>query len=182
MEWVNGNMGSKVTMLYPCSILIGENAKTDYLGIAFAGAGQYQDTGCKVHHLAKNTSSNIISKGISKNGGTSSYRGLITIKEGCKNSKSSVRCDGLMLDNKSKAITFPSMVISENDVKVSHEAAVGRIGEEQLFYLMSRGISEEEATKMIVAGFIEPIIKEMPLEYALELNKLIELEIENSVV
>jgi len=182
MEWVNGNMGSKLTMLYPSSILIGENAKTDYLGIAFAGKGQYQDTGCKVHHLAKNTHSNIISKGISKDGGVSSYRGLVTIKEGCEGSSSSVRCDGLMLDNKSKAITYPSMVVSENDVKVAHEAAVGKIGEEQLFYLMSRGISEEEATKMIVSGFIEPIIKELPLEYALELNRLIEIEIENSVV
>lgn len=182
MEWVNGNMGSKLTMLYPCSVLIGENSKTDYLGIAFAGAGQYQDTGCKVHHLAKNTSSNIISKSISKDSGVSSYRGLVTIKQGCKGSKTSVVCDGLMLDNKSKAITFPSMVVSESDVKVAHEAAVGKVGEEQLFYLMSRGLSEEEATKMIVSGFIEPIIKELPLEYALELNRLIELEIENSVV
>lgn len=181
MEWVNGNMGSNITMLYPCSVLMETGARTDYLGIAFAGAGQNQDTGCKVYHLAPNTKSNVISKSICKNGGITSYRGLVEIKKGCVNSKSSVRCDGLMLDNLSKAKTFPSMEVSENDVEVSHEAAVGRIGEEQLFYLMSRGLSEEEATKMIVAGFIEPIIKELPLEYAAELNKLIELEIENSV-
>ncbi|MBI2045077.1 Fe-S cluster assembly protein SufB [Candidatus Pacearchaeota archaeon] len=181
MEWVNGNLGSKVTMLYPCSILLGENSKTDYLGIAYAGKGQYQDTGCKVYHLAPNTSSNIISKGISLGGGVSSYRGLIMIKKGCKNSNASVKCDGLMLDNESRAMTFPSMEVGENDVKVAHEAAVGKIGEEQLFYLMSRGISEDEAVKMIVSGFIEPVVKELPLEYAVELNKLIELEIENSV-
>lgn len=181
MEWVNGNLGSKVTMLYPCSVLIGKNAKTDYIGVAYAGNGQFQDTGCKVYHLAENTSSKVISKGISKDGGTSSYRGLVDIKKGSVNSNSSVRCDGLMLDDKSKALTFPSMNVSENKVNVSHEAVVGRIQEEQLFYLMSRGLSEEEATKMIVLGFIEPIIKELPLEYAVELNRLIELEIENSV-
>lgn len=181
LEWVNGNLGSKLTMLYPCSVLVGENAKTDYLGIAYAGQGQNQDTGCKVYHLAKNTSSNVISKGISKNGGISSYRGLVKIKRGAINSKASVRCDGLMLDNLSRSGTIPSMEVDENDVKVSHEAAVGKIGEEQLFYLMSRGVSEDEATQMIVAGFIEPIVKELPLEYAVELNKLIQLEIENSV-
>ena len=181
MEWVNGNMGSKMTMLYPCSVLIGENARTDYVGVAYAGKGQNQDTGCKVYHLAPNTKCNVISKSICKDGGITSYRGLVEIKKGCVNSKASVRCDGLMLDNLSKAKTFPSMEVSENDVEVSHEAAVGKIGEDQLFYLMSRGLSEEEATKMIVAGFIEPVIKELPLEYAAELNKLIELEIENSV-
>ena len=181
MEWINGNLGSKLTMLYPCSVLVGENAKTDYLGIAYAGQGQNQDTGCKVYHLAKNTSSNVISKGISKNGGISNYRGLVKIKRGATNSKASVRCDGLMLDNLSRSGTIPSMEVDENDVKVSHEAVVGKIGEEQLFYLMSRGVSEDEATRMIVAGFIEPIVKELPLEYAVELNKLIQLEIENSV-
>ena len=181
MEWVNGNLGSKITMLYPCSVLIGEGAKSDYIGIQFAGQGQYQDTGCKVYHYAPNTSSSVLSKGISKNGGTASYRGLIHVKKGCKNSNSIVRCDGLMLDNISKAITFPSMEVEENDVKVAHEASVGKVGEEQLFYLMSRGLSEEEATNMIVSGYIEPIIKELPLEYAVELNRLIELEIENSV-
>jgi len=181
MEWVNGNLGSKVTMLYPCSVLIGKNAKTDYIGIAYAGEGQYQDTGCKVYHLAENTSSKVISKGISKNTGTSSYRGLVNIRKGAVNSKSNVRCDGLMLDDKSHALTFPAMEVSENKVDVSHEAVVGRIQEEKLFYLMSRGLTEEEAIKMIVSGFIEPVVKELPLEYAVELNRLIELEIENSV-
>src|SRR3989338_1704690 len=181
MEWVNGNLGSRITMLYPCSMLIGKNSKSDYIGIAYAGKDQYQDTGCKVYHLAPNTSSTIISKGISKNGGVSSYRGLINIKKGCINSKSSVRCDGLMLDNESKALTCPTMEVNENDVKVSHEATVGKVGDDQLFYLMSRGLSEEEATNMIVSGFIEPIVKELPLEYAVELNRLIQMEIENSV-
>jgi len=182
MEWVNGNMGSKVTMLYPCSVLLGENSKTDYIGIAYAGAGQHQDTGCKVYHLAPNTSSHIISKGISKEGGISSYRGLVKVNKNAVNSKSSVRCDGLMLDNKSKATTIPSIDVEEDDVAVSHEAAVGKIGEDQLFYLMSRGLSEQDATKMIVSGFVEPLINELPLEYAVELNRLIEIEIENSVV
>ncbi len=162
-------------------MLRGEGSKTDYIGIAYGGNGQNQDTGCKVYHFAPNTKSNVISKSISKDGGITSYRGLVEIKSGAKNSKASVRCDGLMLDNKSKAKTFPSMEVSEDDVEVAHEAAVGKVGEEQLFYLMSRGLSEEEATKMIVAGFIEPVIKELPMEYAIELNRLIELEIENSV-
>ncbi|MDP3758132.1 MAG: Fe-S cluster assembly protein SufB, partial [Candidatus Daviesbacteria bacterium] len=181
MEWVNGNLGSHLTMLYPCSILVGKNAKTDYIGVAYAGKGQYQDTGCKVYHLAENTSSSILSKGISMHGGTSSYRGLVNIKRGAINSKSNVRCDGLMLDNISKALTFPAMEIDENNVKVAHEATVGKVEEEELFYLMSRGLSEDEAIKLIVSGFIEPLIKALPLEYAVELNRLIELEIENSV-
>ncbi len=181
MEWVNGNLGSKITMLYPCSILIGKNAKTDYIGIAYANKNQQQDTGCKVYHLAENTSSSILSKGISMSGGISSYRGLVQIKKGAINSKSNVRCDGLMLDSNSKALTFPSMNIQENNVKVAHEATVGKIEEEQLFYLMSRGLSEDEAIKLIVSGFIEPLIKALPLEYAIELNRLIEMEIENSV-
>jgi len=181
MEWVNGNMGSKITMLYPCSVLIGKNAKTDYIGIAYAGNEQYQDTGCKVYHLAENTSSHIVSKGISKDGGTSSYRGLVNIKKGSINSKSNVRCESLMIDDKSKALTFPSMEVSENKVEASHEATIGKIQEEQLFYLMSRGLTEKEAVKMIVSGFIEPVVKELPIEYAVELNKLIELEIDDSV-
>ena len=181
MEWINGNMGSCVTMLYPCSVLLGKNAKTDYIGVAYAGKDQNQDTGCKVYHLAPNTSSTIISKSISKNGGITNYRGYAEVKRGAVNSKASVRCDGLMLDNISKSGTIPSMNVYENDVKVSHEAAIGKIGEEQLFYLMSRGLSEEEAVKMIVSGFIEPVTKALPLEYAVELNRLIELEIENSV-
>lgn len=182
LEWVNGNMGSKTTMLYPCSVLLGKNSSTDYIGIAYAGDGQYQDTGCKVYHIAPNTSSRVVSKGISKDGGISSYRGLVQINKGAVNSKSSVRCDGLMLDNKSTSSTLPSMDVKENQVDVSHEAAVGKVGEEQLFYLMSRGLSEDEATKMIVSGFIEPVVRELPLEYAVELNRLIELEIERSVV
>jgi Fe-S cluster assembly protein SufB len=181
LEWVNGNLGSKVTMLYPCSVLVGKNSRTEYLGIAYAGSGQYQDTGCRVIHIGENTSSVIVSKGISNSSGISSYRGMIKINKNAKNSTASVKCDGLMMDNQSRALTNPAMEVSENDVKVSHEAAVGRIGEEQLFYLMSRGLSEDEATMMIVSGFIEPVIKELPLEYAIELNKLIQLEIENSV-
>jgi len=182
MEWINGNLGSKITMLYPCSILIGKGAKTEYIGVAYAGESQFQDTGCKVYHLNSNTSSHIVSKGISVNGGTSSYRGLVNVRKGALNSKSSVRCDGLMLDDRSKALTFPAMEVSESQVSVSHEAAVGKLQEDQLFYLMSRGLSEKDAIKMIVSGFIEPITKELPLEYAVELNKLIELEIENSVI
>ncbi|MBU2612716.1 MAG: Fe-S cluster assembly protein SufB, partial [Nanoarchaeota archaeon] len=181
IEWVNGNLGSHTTMLYPASILKGKNARSDYIGIAYAGKGQYQDTGCKVYHLNENTCSTVLSKGISVDGGVSSYRGLVKINVGAKNSKSSVRCDGLMLDNKSKAMTLPSMDVHENEVEVSHEAAVGKVGEEDLFYLMSRGLSEEESIKLIVSGFIEPVVKALPLEYAVELNKLIELEIENSV-
>ena len=182
MEWVNGNTGSRVTMLYPSSVLLEKGAKTDYMGIAYANKGQHQDTGCKVYHMAPNTSSHVISKSICMNGGITAYRGLVKIKNGCYGSKSSVRCDGLMLDNKSRATTFPSMEVDENEVEVSHEATVGKIGDEQMFYLTSRGLSEQEATKMIVSGFIEPLIKELPLEYAVELNRLIELEIENSVV
>lgn len=181
LEWVNGNLGSKITMLYPCSVLKGKNSKTEYLGIAYASDGQFQDTGCKVYHIGENSSSIVVSKGISKSSGASSYRGFVKISRGAKGSKTSVKCDGLMLNPESRALTFPSMDVQENDVEVSHEAAVGRVGEEQLFYLMSRGLSEDEATKMIVSGFIEPVIKELPLEYAAELNKLIELEIENSV-
>jgi Fe-S cluster assembly protein SufB len=181
IEWVNGNLGSHTTMLYPCSVLKGKNAKSDYIGIAYAGRGQYQDTGCKVYHLEKNTSSTVLSKGVSVDGGVTSYRGLVQINSGAVNSKSSVRCDGLMLDNKSKAMTLPAMDVHESQVEVSHEAVVGKIGEEDLFYLMSRGLSEMEATKLIVSGFIEPVVKELPLEYAVELNKLIELEIENSI-
>ena len=181
MEWVNGNLGSNITMLYPSSVLAGKNAKTDYLGIALATGKQNQDTGFKAYHLAENTSSNAVSKSISMKGGITTYRGLISIKPGAKKSKSSVRCDGLMLDDESTSSTIPEMIVKENDVKVSHEAAVGKIEEEQLFYLMSRGLSEEEATRLIVSGFIEPIIKQLPLEYAVELNRLIELEIKNSV-
>ena len=181
IEWVNGNMGSNVTMLYPASILIGENAKSDYIGIAFAGRNQNQDTGHKVYHLAKNTSSTVTAKSISKDGGVTSYRGLLNIKKGCVGCKSSVKCDALMMDNISKSNTYPCMEIKEKNSDVIHEATVGRISAEQIFYLMSRGLSEGQAVQMIVAGFIEPVVKELPLEYAVELNRLIELEMEGTL-
>ena len=181
IEWVNGNMGSKVTMLYPTSVLVGENAKSDFLGVAFAGKGQNQDTGTKVYHLAKNTKSTVRSKSISKDGGITSYRGLIHIKNGAKDCKSHVECDALMMDNVSQSNTFPYMDVKENDVDLGHEATVGKISDEQVFYLMSRGLSQEQASQMIVSGFIEPIVKALPLEYAVELNRLIELEMEGSL-
>ena len=181
IEWINGNMGSKVTMLYPTSVLVGENAKSDFLGVAFAGKGQNQDTGTKVYHLAKNTKSTVRSKSISKDGGITSYRGLIHIKNKAKNCKSHVECDALMMDNISQSNTFPYMDVKENDVDLGHEATVGKISDEQVFYLMSRGLSQEQASQMIVSGFIEPIVKALPLEYAVELNRLIELEMEGSL-
>jgi Fe-S cluster assembly protein SufB len=181
IEWVNGNMGSKVTMLYPTSLLMGEGAKADFLGIAFAGKDQHQDTGTKVYHLASNTSSTVRSKSISKEGGITSYRGLIQIKKGAKNCKSHVECDALMMDNISKSNTFPFMDVRENDVELGHEATVGKISDEQMFYLMSRGLTNEQASQMIVSGFIEPIVKALPMEYAVELNRLIELEMEGSL-
>ena len=181
IEWVNGNMGSKVTMLYPTSLLMGEGAKADFLGIAFAGKDQHQDTGTKVYHLASNTSSTVRSKSISKEGGITSYRGLIQIKKGAKNCKSHVECDALMMDNISKSNTFPFMDVRENDVELGHEATVGKISDEQMFYLMSRGLTNEQASQMIVSRFIEPIVKALPMEYAVELNRLIELEMEGSL-
>ena len=181
IEWVNGNMGSKVTMLYPTSLLMGEGAKADFLGIAFAGKDQHQDTGTKVYHLASNTSSTVRSKSISKEGGITSYRGLIQIKKGAKNCKSHVECDALMMDNISKSNTFPFMDVRENDVELGHEATVGKISDEQIFYLMSRGLTNEQASQMIVSGLIEPIVKALPMEYAVELNRLIELEMEGSL-
>jgi len=181
IEWINGNMGSKVTMLYPTSVLVGENAKSDFLGVAFAGKGQNQDTGTKVYHLAKNTKSTVRSKSISKDGGITSYRGLIHIKNKAKDCKSHVECDALMMDNISQSNTFPYMDVKENDVDLGHEATVGKISDEQVFYLMSRGLSQEQASQMIVSGFIEPIVKALPLEYAVELNRLIELEMEGSL-
>jgi len=181
IEWINGNMGSKVTMLYPTSVLVGEYAKSDFLGVAFAGKGQDQDTGTKVYHLAKNTTSTVRSKSIAKDGGITSYRGLISIKKGAKNCKSHVECDALMVDNISKSNTFPYMDVKEKDVELGHEASVGKISDEQVFYLMSRGLSQEQASQMIVSGFIEPIVKALPLEYAVELNRLIEMEMEGSL-
>ncbi|MBS3149111.1 SufD family Fe-S cluster assembly protein [Candidatus Woesearchaeota archaeon] len=181
MEWVNGNMGSCTTMLYPCSILAGRGAKTEMLGIAYAGNNQNQDTGSKVIHTAPDTTSTIRSKSISKDGGISSYRGFVMVNKGSTNAKCNVICDALILDNKSKSNTYPSMKILDNSSTVTHEATVGKISEEKIFYLMSRGLTEEQAIKMVVSGFIEPILKELPLEYAVELNKLIQLEMENSV-
>jgi Fe-S cluster assembly protein SufB len=182
IEWINGNTGSNTTMLYPCSLLTEPGAKCESIGIAYAGKGQNQDTGMKVIHLASNTSSTIVSKSISKDGGVTSYRGLLKVVKGAKNIKSNVQCDALMMDNKSQSNTFPTMEVKENDnVDVAHEATVGKIGQDQIFYLMSRGLSEEEATKMIVRGFMEPVSKQLPLEYAIEFNRLIELEMEGSL-
>ena len=181
IEWINGNTGSHLTMLYPTSVLIGENAKSDFLGIAFAGEKQNQDTGSKVYHLAPNTRSTIKSKSISKNGGITTYRGLVNVKKGAVNSRSFVQCDALILDEKSVSNTIPYMEIKETKVDVGHEATVGKISPDKLFYLQSRGLSEEQAMKMIVAGFIEPIVKALPMEYAVELNRLIEMEMENAI-
>lgn len=178
MVWVSGNTGSKTSMLYPCSVLRGEGARTDSLGIAFAGAGQFQDVGAKAIHAAPNTKSTIHSKSISKGGGITTYRGLVKIMPHAKGSTTSVICDGLLLDEHSASNTIPELKISNNDVDAVHEAKVGKISEEAIFYLQSRGISEEAAIQMIVTGFIEPIIRELPLEYALELNKLMEMEVE----
>ncbi len=181
IEWLNGNLGSGTTMLYPCSILRGEGAHSDSLGIAFAGPGQNQDTGAKVIHAAPNTTSTIRAKSISKGGGTSSYRGYLRVANNAKNTKSSVVCDALILDNKSTSNTYPFMKIDNNDVTISHEATVGKLGEEEIFYLMSRGLTEEQAIKTIVSGFIAPVVQQLPLEYAVELNKLIELEMTGDV-
>lgn len=181
IEWVNGNMGSNVTMLYPASVLLGDRSKSDFIGIAFANKDQNQDTGCKVIHIGKYTSSTIQSKSISKNGGITSYRGLLSIQKGAVGASSSVKCDALMFDNNSQSNTYPYMDIHEDNVDIAHEATVGKINDDQIFYLMSRGIDEETATQMIVSGFIEPIVKELPLEYAVELNRLIQLEMEGSL-
>ena len=181
MEWVDGNLGSRVTMKYPSVYLNGENAHGEILSIAFAGEGQHQDTGGKIVHNAPNTSSKIISKSISKGGGRTSYRGLIKVGKDATNCKSNVVCDALMLDEASQSDTYPYIEVDNNDVNVEHEARVSKIGEEQLFYLMSRGLSEEDASAMIVNGFIEPLVKELPMEYAVELNKLIQLQMEGSI-
>jgi Fe-S cluster assembly protein SufB len=181
MEWVDGNLGSKLTMKYPAIWLMGEGAHGEVLSIAFAGEGQHQDAGGKAVHVAPNTSSVITSKSISKNGGRSSYRGLLEVAKGAHGAKSKVVCDALILDEDSRTDTYPYIRIDENNVDVGHEATVSKIGEEQLFYLMSRGLSEAEAAAMIVSGFVEPITKELPLEYAVEMNRLIQLQMEGSV-
>ena len=181
MEWVDGNIGSKVTMKYPAIFLKGEGARGEVLSIAFAGKGQEQDTGAKIFHLAPNTSSVVNSKSISKDGGTASYRGMVKVAEGLTGIRSKVECDALILDSKSKSNTYPTMDIRSEHAAIEHEAKVSRISEEQLFYLMTRGLSESEAATMIVNGFVDPLVKELPMEYAVELNRLIELEMEGSV-
>ena len=181
MEWIDGNIGSKVTMKYPAVWLTGEHAKGEVLSVACAGEGQHQDTGSKMLHLAPNTSSNIVSKSVARGGGRSAYRGLIQINPGAKGSKSNVECDALLVDNISRSDTYPYIDIREDDVTLGHEATVSKVSQDQLFYLMSRGLEEDEAMAMIVRGFVEPIAKELPMEYALELNRLIELQMEGSV-
>jgi Fe-S cluster assembly protein SufB len=181
MEWVDGNLGSKLTMKYPAIWLMGEGAHGEVLSIAFAGEGQHQDAGGKCVHVAPHTSSVITSKSISKDGGRASYRGLLEVAKGAHGSRSKVVCDALILDEDSRTDTYPYIRIDENDVNIGHEATVSKIGEEQLFYLMSRGLSEPEAAAMIVSGFVEPITKELPLEYAVEMNRLIQMQMEGSV-
>src|SRR6266540_782759 len=181
MEWVDGNLGSKLTMKYPAIWLMGEGAHGEVLSIAFANQGQHQDAGGKAVHVAPHTSSVITSKSISKNGGRAGYRGLLEVAKGAVGSKSKVVCDALILDEASRSDTYPYIRIDENNVDIGHEATVSKIGEEQLFYLMSRGLSEAEASAMVVSGFVEPITKELPLEYAVEMNRLIQLQMEGSV-
>ncbi|WP_114906344.1 Fe-S cluster assembly protein SufB [Ornithinimicrobium murale] len=181
MEWIDGNIGSKVTMKYPAVFLLGEHSKGETLSVAFAGEGQHQDAGSKMVHAAPNTSSTIVSKSVARGGGRTSYRGLVQVLEGAKNSRSSVVCDALLVDQISRSDTYPYNDIREDDVQMAHEATVSKVSEDQLFYLMSRGMSETEAMAMIVRGFVEPIARELPMEYALELNRLIELQMEGAV-
>lgn len=178
INWINGNMGSGVTMLYPSSVLVGEGAKSDNLGIVFAGKGQVQDTGAKAIHLASNTTSTIRSKSISKDSGVANYRGIIKISKNIKNVVSSLVCDALLLDEQSVSNTYPAVENKSKDVLISHEARIGKIGEQEIFYLCSRGLTEDEAVRLVVGGFVNPIIKALPFEYAVELNKLIELELD----
>jgi Fe-S cluster assembly protein SufB len=181
MEWVDGNLGSQLTMKYPAVYMMEPGARGEILSIAFAGAGQHQDAGAKLVHCAPNTTGQIVSKSISKDGGRSSYRGLVRMERGAKNSKCNVVCDALILDDKSRSDTYPYIEVAEQDVSVGHEASVSRIGEEQMFYLTSRGLTEAEARTMIVNGFIEPLVRELPMEYAVEMNRLIQLQMEGSV-
>ena len=181
MEWIDGNIGSKVSMKYPAVFLMGEHAKGETLSIAFAGEGQHQDAGSKMVHAAPNTSSTIISKSVARGGGRTSYRGLVQVNEGASGSKSTVKCDALLVDTISRSDTYPYVDVREDDVSMGHEATVSKVSDDQLFYLMSRGLSEDEAMAMIVRGFIEPIARELPMEYALELNRLIELQMEGAV-
>jgi Fe-S cluster assembly protein SufB len=181
MEWVDGNLGSQLTMKYPAVYMMEPGAHGEILSIAFSGKGQHQDAGAKLVHVAPNTTGQIISKSISKDGGRSSYRGLVRVEKGAHNAKNNVVCDALILDADSRSDTYPYIEVMEQDVSIGHEASVSRIGEEQLFYLTSRGLSETEASAMIVNGFIEPLVKELPMEYAVEMNRLIQLQMEGSV-
>jgi Fe-S cluster assembly protein SufB len=181
MEWVDGNLGSKVTMKYPAVMLMGEHAKGEVLSIAFAGEGQHQDAGAKMTHLAPHTSSTIISKSVARGGGRTSYRGLVRINARAHNSRSTVKCDALLVDTISRSDTYPYVDVRTDDVTMGHEATVSKVSDDQLFYLMSRGLTEDEAMAMVVRGFVEPIARELPMEYALELNRLIELQMEGSV-
>ena len=181
MEWIDGNIGSKVTMKYPAVYLMGPHAKGETLSIAFAGEGQHQDAGSKMVHCAPYTSSSIVSKSVARGGGRSSYRGLVEVQEGARHSASSVMCDALLVDTISRSDTYPYVDVREEDVSMAHEATVSKVSEDQLFYLMSRGMDELEAMAMIVRGFVEPIARELPMEYALELNRLIELQMEGAV-
>src|SRR3990167_6468857 len=182
MEWIDGNLGSTVTMKYPSCYLVGERAHGEVLSIAYAGnKNQHQDAGAKMFHIAPNTSSMIVSKSVSVHGGRTSYRGMVSVTPSAKNAKSRVECDALILDSESRSDTYPTMKINESSANIEHEATVSKVGEEKLFYLMSRGLTEAEAMSLIVSGFIEPIVKELPMEYAVELNRLIELEMEGSV-
>src|SRR5437899_1240204 len=181
MEWVDGNLGSKLTMKYPSIYLLGERAHGEVLSIAFAGSDQHQDAGGKIIHAAPNTTSLITSKSISQGTGRTSYRGLIKVYPGCKKAKSTVRCDALILSDEARSDTYPYMEIDEEDVTIGHEATVSKVGSEQLFYLMSRGLSEAEATAMVVNGFIEPIVKTLPMDYAIEMNRLITLQMQGAI-
>jgi Fe-S cluster assembly protein SufB len=181
MEWVDGNIGSKVTMKYPAVYLMGEHARGETLSIAFAGEGQHQDAGAKMVHAAPHTSSSIISKSVARGGGRTSYRGLVQVNEGAHHSASVVKCDALLVDQVSRSDTYPYVDVRDDDVAMAHEATVSKVSDDQLFYLMSRGMEEDEAMAMIVRGFVEPIAKELPMEYALELNRLIELQMEGAV-
>lgn len=181
IEWISGSFGSHKTMLYPCSVLRGKGAKSEYTGVTFAAKGQHLDTGSKMIHLAPYTSSKVLAKSISKDGGITNYRGLLRVGPNAEGAKSSVQCEGLMLDEISRSDTMPIIEVSNDNVDIGHEAKVGRISDEQIFYLMTRGLSEDEARSMIVRGFVEPVAKSLPLEYAVELNRLIKLELEGTI-
>jgi Fe-S cluster assembly protein SufB len=181
MEWIDGNIGSKVTMKYPSIYLLGKGARGEVLSVAFAGKGMHTDAGGKAIHAAPHTTSVLTSKSVSKDGGRTGYRGLVRVEPGADHAKSNVRCDALILDEESRSDTYPYVEVEEETAQLGHEASVSRIGEDQLFYLMSRGLSEAEASAMIVNGFIEPITRELPMEYAVELNRLIELQMEGAI-